>query len=292
MNGDFKILSRKKFVSTSTYPAEIIAAALENDQVVQLFCKHYVDKPGHTSSHRGGLEYEIKIYNEVLRNVPLSKPKFYNGFLTVCNEPVLVLEYLNGSLSLTKNVDPEYLLIKAASWIGNFHRIFENNAPSFATAYNVAYYKRWVEKVRNLTELKKDYPWLEDLCAYFSDNIPLLIRNGNTFIHGEFYPLNILVKENIIYPIDWESAAAGPGEIDLASLIEDWDEQTVYNATVAYKTARWPAGENIPNQFEKLLLLSQIYLKFRWMTEFIEWWKNNPREFQQLILLAKRTGYT
>ena len=121
------------------------------------------------------------------------------------------------------------------------------------------------------------------------DNINILVNSSQTFIHGEYYPHNILVKNNIIYPIDWESAAIGPGEIDLASLIEDWKEPAAQNAIEAYKVARWEDEKNIPENFDHILLLSQLYFQFRWMAEeFSEAWLREGQQFDLLYQLAKK----
>ena len=56
-----------------------------------------------------------------------------------------------------------------------------------------------------------------------------------TFIHGEFYPSNVLVQQGgrtpRVCPIDWEIAAIGPGLLDLAALsVGKWTERRARRA--------------------------------------------------------------
>ena len=132
---------------------------------------------------------------------------------------------------------------------------------------------------------------MKRLANYYDDNIEQLISCNQTIIHGEYYPRNILFKEGVIYPVDWESAAFAAGEIDLASLIEGWDKENVEAAKEAYKKNRWPEGVVNNNDFENRLLLARIYFHF-W------WWQENSDTFnltdkvtlQQLQQLSKEAG--
>ena len=106
------------------------------------------------------------------------------------------------------------------------------------------------------------------LLVFLKNNLALLISEPQTIIHGEYYPANILIKDGAIYPIDWESAAVGPGEIDLATLIEGWDQKLAEEAKQAYIISKAASGTFSQAVFEKRLLLSQLYL-------FMRWWPDN-----------------
>lgn len=289
---NFEVLSRKPFINSSTFPAEIISCALNDEKIINLFCKYIAGRDHASFGHRGGIEYEIKIYNEVLNNLPLSTAKFYGScYFPHLNETLIALEYIEGSFRLTKTHEPELSMLEAAVWIARLHNFFEDKVPDFIPVYDEGYYKLWIEKVGELTNrLQDDYPWVPSLCTYFIQNIGTLTKTQNTFIHGEFYPHNILVKNNVVYPIDWESAAVAPGQIDLASLIEGWDDLNAQNTIDAYKTARWGDIKNVPKNFNQTLLLSQLYFQFRWMAEFSEAWFERPKEFNLLYNLAKKAG--
>jgi hypothetical protein len=289
--GQFEILSRKPFINTSTFPVEIITCRLNNGRIINLFCKYLAGTIRNDFEHRGGVKYESRIYDEVLKNTALSQPKYYGScFFVDDNETLLALEYLEDSIRLAHAEDSDVLLKDAAYWIGSLHKFWENKVPDFVTVYDESYYSKWADEVKKVVpEFKKEYPWLIDVHDFFRDNIKFLIRSPQTTIHGEYYPKNILVKNNLIYPIDWESVASAHGEIDLASLIEGWEEPVAHNSINAYKIARG-ITEDEANDFENRLYLSQIYFHFRWMTEFVGKWVNKPGEFALLYDVAKKAG--
>ncbi len=89
------------------------------------------------------------------------------------------------------------------------------------------------------------------------------MRAAPTVIHGEYYPLNILVRRGVIYPIDWESAAVAAGEIDLASLTEGWPDGSARACEQVYGQTRWPGGA--PRDFPRRLEAARLYLGWRWL---------------------------
>jgi thiamine kinase-like enzyme len=84
-----------------------------------------------------------------------------------------------------------------------------------------------------------------------------------TVIHGEYTPKNVLVRDGIIYPVDWESAAIAVGEIDLAILTDRWPVEIVQQCKLEYQRARWPEGW--PVDFERTFDAAQLYLHFLWL---------------------------
>jgi Phosphotransferase enzyme family len=112
-------------------------------------------------------------------------------------------------------------------------------------------------------QLRRRFPWLTTLCGRFEDVVTLLLASPPTVIHGEYYPMNILVDGGTVYPIDWESAAVAAGEIDLAALTENWGAEIGRQCELEYQRARWPKGP--PGNFEERLYAAQIYLQFRWL---------------------------
>jgi len=287
------LIKRKPFDYRSTSPVEIVSCRLHSGDVIDLFCKYSGGHTQYSYGHRGGVEYETKIYRNILRKTPLSTPLFYG----VCNEKNsetgLVIEYIKRSRLLKDAHSPQYFG-KAAAWIGSLHKMHESNPPRGVKIYDTDYYMIWLKGVEKLLEsLKKKHPWLPSVCRYFRENIHLLSGSGQTFIHGEYYTKNILVKKGVIYPIDWESAAIGPGEIDLASLIEDWDEERKNIAIKKYIQARWPDGNYSESEFEKRMLMVRIYFFLRWTGEYDdpESWLNHNNWFDRFYQLIKKEGY-
>jgi thiamine kinase-like enzyme len=111
-----------------------------------------------------------------------------------------------------------------------------------------------------------------------------LASNPLTVIHGEYYPKNILVRaQTEIVPVDWESAAIGPGEIDLASLIEGWPEDSRAACRRAYLGARWDGG--CPDEFERRLASARMYFALRWLGDASQ--HERPGQTQMLLALIR-----
>jgi thiamine kinase-like enzyme len=190
----------------------------------------------------------------------------------------------------------EQAMADAAAWIGRFHAINESHATSPATQFLVRYtpefYIGWVRRtIEFLALLDIDEPWLIHLCE---GSIPLLVgfaEQTPTVIHGEYYPMNILVRDDSdLFPIDWESAAIAVGEIDLASLTEDWSEDVVRLCQEAYVQARWPSGA--PDDYPKRLDVARLYLHFRWLCDRVEWTRASlkPQYLSELRSIGERLG--
>src|SRR5207302_1086495 len=97
------------------------------------------------------------------------------------------------------------------------------------------------------------------LCERATEILPAALGGRPTILHGEYYPSNILARRAAAYPIDWESAAIGPGEIDLASLTEGWPAPIQARAIEAYRQARWPDGA--PENFARTLEAARLYMQ-------------------------------
>ena len=289
---NFEVISRTAYDYRSTSPAEIISVSLNDGQIVSLFCKYSGSHTQYSYGHRGGVEYETLIYEKILNKIPLRSPRYYGAFKKENNDTCLVIEFLKVSKLLKDSRDPRYFG-KAAAWIGSLHKMYESTLPPSIKIYDKAYYMIWLKRVESLLEtLKGKHPWLPSVCIYFKENLHLLSDSTQTFIHGEYYTKNILVQKGIIYPIDWESAAIGPGEIDLASLIEDWDENRKNIALKNYLKARWPDGNFSESEFEKRLLLARIYFFLRWTGEYddAQFWLKKDQWFVRFYQLIKKAG--
>ena len=63
--------------------------------------------------------------------------------------------------------------------------------------------------------------------------------------------------------MDWETAAIGPGEIDLAVFTFDWDMEELHELEAAYVDARW--GGEPPADFDERMLAARLYVSFHWI---------------------------
>jgi thiamine kinase-like enzyme len=185
-------------------------------------------------------------------------------------------------------------VVVAARWIGRFHAVTEARLSStplpFLNTYDAAYYQGWVRRTALFAEpMRPRLPWLMPLCEHSQEAIALLLAPPVTIIHGEYYPKNVLYREGIVYPVDWESAAIAAGEIDLACLTDRWPADTVRECQRAYQQARWPHG--MPADFAQRLSAARLYMHFRWLGDRPEWTTDQQYwRFEHLRSVGEQLG--
>jgi hypothetical protein len=262
-----ELLDRHVHRESSTFPIEVVTCRIDAGERLELLCKYSANREHDAHGHRGGVAYEASVYRHVLRSCGLSVPRFRGSY----EDPTsgwtwLVMDYLEGA----ETADSPAGVVRAADWIGRFHAAWEGSAIRSVVMplriYERAYYMGWARRTvdfagPDLAELS----WLPALCDRFGEIAAVLLERPQTVIHGEYYPLNVLVDVRNVYPVDWEAAAIGPGEIDLASLTQSWPPDIVTRCERVYAAARWPEGA--PVGFEEALEVARLYWLFRWLGE-------------------------
>ncbi len=262
------ILSRRRNLYVSTFASEIVSCRLDRSPKLRLFCKYGGDHGHQQHGHKSAVPYEAQVYRHVLQPLRGAGPKFYGSYRDPdTGETWLVIEYLPRSWRMDETPHPaaERLAVK---WLGRFHAANEarlSSAPMpFLNVYNAEYYAGWARRTSRIAQnFTRRFAWLRTVCERFGGLATALLMPKATVIHGEFYPHNVLVQEERIYPVDWESAAIAAGEIDLASMMENWtaDESSEY--LLDYQKARWPQGA--PVEFQSIFAAAQLYWTFRWL---------------------------
>jgi aminoglycoside phosphotransferase (APT) family kinase protein len=235
----------------------------------------------------------VKVYRHVLQPSEASTPTFYGAYDDrETGRTWLVLEYLTRSTAVGKA--SREAMRAAASWIGRFQTVHAARARSstrFLTVYDAAYYQGWARRTAQFAgRLSQQFPWLRSLCERWEEAAVALAAWQPTIIHGEYYPHNILLQRGRIRPVDWETAAIGAGEIDLATLTEGWSRDVASRCERAYQRARWPDGP--PSDFQRVLDLARVYVQFRWLGEQPDWTteKGSVERFSILRRVSKRLG--
>jgi hypothetical protein len=253
---------------SGSHPSERAVCRLANGEVRRFFCKCSKDFTPPEHRHRAGVAYEADVYRRFLESFSGTRPVFFGSVEDRSGRLVfLYLEELQDVLRVSKSERGN--MPRAAAWIGRFHAdlsyAVEGGRADFLTSYDTGFYRQWPRRALELTRpLREEYPWLGDVSRAFCERLlPVLAEAPRTLIHGEYYPKNILARGRSIYPVDWESAATGPGEIDLASLTEGWPDVDRADCAKAYRRARWPDGP--PSGHEELLDAARVYWLFRWL---------------------------
>ncbi|MEN8130978.1 MAG: hypothetical protein ABFS45_12450, partial [Pseudomonadota bacterium] len=188
-----EIIDRRANIEASTFPSEIVTCRLEGQRVVRLLCKYSIDLDREVYGHRGGVEYEARVYRSVLQQIELSVPRFYG----IYEEPEsdrswLILGYLINTIRVSRTPDPDDLL-KAAHWLGCFHAYNEarlkQGGLTFLRRYDAGYYLGWTHRALLFAKQRsRSLSWLHSLCARFETQVGELLSEPLTVIHGEFYP--------------------------------------------------------------------------------------------------------
>lgn len=282
----------ERWIGAGTANAWIADCRLGTD-TAQLFCKRS-DAPAQSSAgHRRGIAFEADVYTSVLSAVDLPSPKFFGADADAASGGWLFLENLAGAHSIDLCEEPEAALAAAAAWSGAFHAATEplvgSPATSSVPAYDLDYYCGWAARAeRFAAPVIREVAWLPAARRRWRDLAGELLAAPPAVIHGEFYPKNVLYRGGVVYPVDWETAAVGPGEIDLACLVERWPAAVADACEDSYRRARWPGAA--PEGFSRTLDVARLYVLFRWLGERPEWTlaRASRERFERLRVLAER----
>ncbi len=268
-------------------PSEIVTVRLKDGSLRRLFCK-YGGYDWHSHA-LWGVAYEVEIYRQVLVTLDINTAKFHGVHTIVAPDKIcLVLEYLEDCEELKSSSQPG-AMIEASRWLGRFHsateELISEGAIPFLKIFDTAYYREWAKRTKKFAaSQRRSPPWLTPLCQKWEELAESLVMPPFCIIHGDFYGSNILMRGNVPFVVDWESAAAAAGEIDLAFHTNGWPEEIVTLCETEYRKTRWP--ENPPAEFDLRLQASRLYQQFRWLGDHPDW--ISGQAFQRLRTLAER----
>lgn len=178
---------------------------------------------------------EIEVYRLVLNRRSLGTAR-YLASVTEPDRFWLFVEQVEG-IPLWQAGDLETWR-NAARWLAELHR--EPVSVPHLLRYDQDYYRHWWERAVRF------HPKLQTVESVHNQAVSCLLDLPATFIHGEFYASNVLVKGTRICPVDWEMAASGPGLIDLAALIAGkWNDDQRLDVAGAYWGGSKPSNSTL-----------------------------------------------
>jgi hypothetical protein len=262
------VISRRPWPFEGTFDAEVVTCRTSAGDVRRVYCKHgaSVDGTRHAAyGHRGGLGREAAVYSYVLEPLGVSAARclgFRHDALT--DADWLVLEFLEGANPLLESRRSRSL-DRAARWLGSFHGATEGLWPDLLLSgipfRDAEWYQGWMDRTAGWAGvLHLRHPWLATACRRAELYEPLLTA-PHSVVHGEFTPANVLLRDDDVYPVDWESAALAPGELDLAFFTLGWPSRLRRRVEAAYVRRRWPGGP--PPTFDATLRAARIHACFR-----------------------------
>ncbi len=269
LGSELSVLAREPIIM-GTFPKEIVTVRTRAGDDRRVMVK-YAAGTGHDDhGHRAGVAYESTVYRRLLVPLGIDRPEFlgvYTG--DGPGHEWLFLEFLEGARRLTKSRENR-VLERAAEWLGGFHAACEASlAEPAIRRFDEGYYEGWVSRAQAATEvLEGSERAPEDVWRGARELVSESLRNPDTVAHNEYYPNNVLVVNGSICPVDWESAAIAPGELDLASLTDGWPPEVVRRCVAVYRGVRWTEG--CPRGHSARLLAARVYLHCRWLSRAAE----------------------
>jgi Phosphotransferase enzyme family len=230
---------------------------------------------------------EIVVYRHVLAGAGWGTPICYGAQVDPENERYwLLLEKVAGN-PLAKTGEFS-IWCDTARWLADLHcGLAEVTAHAQLNAnllhYDEGFFNAWIDRAEHFSNLradctKKGQSVIGPLAAQCRRAARKICALPQTFIHGEFYPSNVLISNHDdrirICPIDWETAAIGPGLLDLAALVAgNWTQERRTELASAYYEALSPAMRPFGDydEFYKALRCCQLFMAIKWLGWSSDW---------------------
>ena len=170
----------------------------------------------------------------------------------------------------------------AARWLARMHGAMSGRVAAGGSLlrYDRELLGTWARRAAGFADDPRA-PWsaeerqrVRDLTSRYDAVTEQLEALAPTFIHGEFYPSNVLVQQGgghpRICPIDWEIAAVGPGLLDLAALsVGKWSKSERARLAAAYRSAASTGPETAAHlsdeEFARALDFARLHLAMQWL---------------------------
>jgi thiamine kinase-like enzyme len=292
-------LRRAFLESSSSFRTERLRVSFERGKPLTVFFKDLnpenqlekartVRESGLEPSHR-----ELQMYQSVLSPERFGTLRLY-AFRWEPEHGRCWAFLEDGGRTVLRNDRHMPLWTAAARWAARFHAT-TSDLPEAQTAflprYDEAHYRRSAERVRSILpglEPRERESLNRGLECYASciDRLSALPR---CVIHGQFFGKNIMVRRGPAAPrivvIDWETAALGPGLVDLVSLTSGkWTREQRQAIWAAYFDA-YTAETEQPIDWESFCRDVTAVTLFHAL-EWLAWWGHHrslSRHFARFI---------
>lgn len=216
-------------------------------------------------------EREIEAYREVLGPARLGVPACYG----VVAEPGigrywLFLEAIDG-VPLWQLSD-RGAWHGAARWLADLHGRGAPPRQGHFLRYDSRHFRGWIDRAVAFAPEGS----LDAVAAGWDRVVDRISAWPRTFVHGDFYPSNVLVRRGMtgagVVPVDWDMAGVGPGLLDLAALSSGgWTEVERERLALVYLDALPAAGRPSANVLLEALTYFRLYVAVQWLGWSEEW---------------------
>lgn len=268
-----KYLRRRLSAYASSYTIENLDIELDRGTQLRMIFKNLSPKAQLPTALRVRPQFlyhplrEIETYRRILGGERLGTPICYGAIECPEREGYwMFLERVDGPLLWQLGRLDNWRL--AAQWLAKLHSDLGNGSTPKSQAlaahllrYDREFFNVWLSRAEvflrrkcngHSSETRKRFAHLADC---YDSVIQRLTQLPYSFIHGEFYPSNVIVRgmngHRKICAIDWEMAAIAPGLIDLAALTSgNWTAEQKTAMLTAYREALDPSHGNVPSMAE------------------------------------------
>ena len=271
MGRQVEVLERSPLADESTFPIERVEVVVDGERLTMVFKDSSPtsapdapaqSKPAFVRDPRR----EIVAYRGVLASAAIDAPRCYGSISDADGERFwLFLEHVDGELLW--RIGDFTVWEQAARWLANLHGQEVRQEEVGLLRYDAEWFRTWLPRAVDATEGAA----LVRLTARWERVVERLGEWPVSFVHGEFYPSNVLVQRGEekarLRPVDWEMAGFGPGLLDLAALTGGgWTEDQRGRLVAAYFDA-W--GEHTPRPdwhvFAEVLDCCRLHLAVQWI---------------------------
>ena len=225
-------LGRESMSGSSSFTTERLRAELDDGRHIDIFFKDLdpssqlaeaklIRAPGLEPSRR-----EYWMYTEILNHVEHGTPELYAALWDETDGHLwLFLEYV-GPRRLSRLGDFT-LWVDAARWAARFHsatRDTPHGSSPLLGRFDGARYEESGERLeQNMGRFStEDRPTLRIALDALGDAVEQVSSLPRCLVHGEFFGKNVVIRPSgpggTIAVVDWETAAFGPGGVDLVSI--------------------------------------------------------------------------
>jgi aminoglycoside phosphotransferase (APT) family kinase protein len=209
---------------------------------------------------------EIEVYTSILSSYELGTATCYGSIADPELERYwLFLERVPG-VPLWQ-LDDRDAWQAVARWLARLHLTVEPPRVGRLLQYDETLYEGWLGRAVAAVP----NAGLEDLQFGYDRAVAQISSTPRVFIHGEFYPSNVLVVGTTtaarVCPVDWEVSGVGTGLLDLAALITGLPESDASFVVDVY-LQELPEQRHDPAE---LLECCRLYLAVQWIARSEHW---------------------
>ncbi|MBT2667676.1 aminoglycoside phosphotransferase family protein [Bacillus sp. ISL-4] len=147
--------------------------------------------------------------------LPVPMPYYFEQSCEIFSKPCILLEFIEGKSEFTPS-NLNHHILQLAINLAKIHRV---NCADLSLSFLPKVENTYVEMLNNKERVSLDetlnLSTIRDLLKY---SIPFPSKNKEVILHGDYWPGNILWKEDkLVSIIDWEDSGLGDPLADLAN---------------------------------------------------------------------------